>query len=106
MFAALTVLSLLPVPPQPFIFAYADLVEHALAYAAFTFLACMGLGAAAQRKPTRFLLPLAIFAWSLLIEFVQPYVGRYCDWRDMIANAVGVALGALAAYSLGCRFSR
>ena len=40
----------------------------------------------------RIVLPLAV-AYGGLIELVQPYVNRYGEWGDFVANAMGCLIG-------------
>ncbi len=88
--AAITLLSLSPLeqlPPVP----GTDKTHHLIAYAFLMF-------PTALRKPKHWLLlGLAFMAYSGAIELVQPYVNRYGEWLDMLANVTGVVFGALAA---------
>jgi VanZ family protein len=45
---------------------------------------------------------LAIFfiVWSGLIELIQPYVNRYGEWLDMLANMGGVILAIVIAQAI------
>jgi hypothetical protein len=62
-----------------------DKVHHLIAYAALMF-------PTALRKPPYWVLyGLLFLAFSGVIELVQPYVNRYGEWADMLANATGVA---------------
>lgn len=47
----------------------------------------------AIRRP-KYWLAFALFFifWSGLIELIQPYVNRYGEWLDMLANACGVLI--------------
>jgi hypothetical protein len=96
---AITVLSLLPpvaLPEAP----GNDKVQHCIAYA---FL----IMPAALRKPRRWqVLCLLFVAYSGIIELVQPFVNRTCDWRDLLANAFGVTFGLIAAGLLNSFLSR
>lgn len=88
--AAITFLSLWPsqqLPPVP----GTDKTHHLIAYAVLMF-------PTALRKPKNWLLiGLLFLAYSGVIELIQPYVNRYGEWLDMLANVTGVACGALAA---------
>ncbi len=82
----ITALSLWPVehlPQAP----GSDKTHHLLAYAVLMF-------PAGLRKP-RYLLLLGLFVvgWSGAIELIQPYVNRYAEWLDLLANGTGVLLG-------------
>ena len=52
---------------------------------------------AALRKPDHWVLfGLFFIAYSGAIELIQPYVNRYGEWMDMLANAGGVICGIVA----------
>ena len=92
MLLLITTLSLWPVehlPDTP----GGDKLHHLVAYASLMF-------PVALRKP-RFwlLLGLGFIAWSGCIEVIQPLVNRHAEWQDMIANSLGIMLGALIAYA-------
>ncbi|MGX9417365.1 VanZ family protein [Vibrio sp. WJH972] len=88
--AVITFLSLYPLdvlPPVP----GNDKTHHFIAYAALMF-------PVALRKPKHWLLIGVFFVlWSGGIELVQPYVNRYGDWFDLMANVAGMSIGALIA---------
>jgi len=87
---AVTVLSLKPTVDVQNI-PYNDKVAHCLTYALFTFFAW-------RLSPSRsaFLInALLVFAYSVLIEFIQPLTGRMLSGWDMVANGLGVILAAL-----------
>ena len=69
-----------------------DKIHHLIAYAALVF-------PVALRQPNRWLWLVVFFiGYSGLIELIQPYVNRYGEWLDMLANTAGVLCGvALAA---------
>ena len=46
------------------------------------------------------LLPMAI-AYGGLIEIIQPYTGRFGEWKDLWADIIGVIIGT--AVGLACR---
>jgi VanZ family protein len=90
--AAVIVLSLVPLPEPPV--EHGDKAEHLATYA-FLMLWFAQLGAGGQRGVAA---AGALIALGVGIEFLQdltPY--RKMDPVDMVANAVGVALGWLAA---------
>lgn len=93
--AAVVILSLLPVPPQPVKFNGVDKLEHSLAYAALTFLLCLGFLPSGAKPLPGLGLAAAAFLLSAFIEIVQPFVGRTFDWFDMASNAFGVISGWL-----------
>jgi len=55
----------------------------------------------------RWLIPvaLAMLAYGGMIEIVQPFVGRTCDFRDFLADATGIGLVLLGS-ELGRRLLR
>lgn len=91
---AITTLSLLPVaylPPQAF--SIWDKAQHALAFAALAVAALL----AYPRHPGRVLLGLLLYGGA--IELAQAATGwRYGEWSDWLADAVGLAAGALLAW--------
>lgn len=87
---AITSLSLWPLEQLPSV-PGTDKTHHFIAYALLMF-------PTALRKPKNWLLiGLLFIAYSGSIELIQPYVNRYGEWLDMLANSVGVMCGALAA---------
>jgi VanZ family protein len=87
---AITVLSLLPLdslPPAP----GNDKMQHFVSYA------CLALPAALRKPRGWIVLCLLFVGYSGLIEIIQPYVNRYCDIRDLLANATGVLCGVIVA---------
>jgi len=68
-----------------------DKIHHLLAYMALMF-------PAALRKPRYWqLIGVLFILLSGVIELIQPYVHRYCDWRDLAANATGVFCAMILA---------
>ncbi|GAW95068.1 MULTISPECIES: VanZ family protein [Colwellia] len=52
----------------------------------------------ALRKPKHWLwIALGFAAFSGAIELIQPYVNRYGEWLDMLANVMGLACGTILA---------
>ncbi|TPH13364.1 VanZ family protein [Litorilituus lipolyticus] len=52
----------------------------------------------ALKKPKGWLyIAFAFIAFSGLIELVQPYVNRYGEWLDMLANILGLLCGIFVA---------
>jgi VanZ family protein len=85
---AITALSLSPLPdfPAPDLISN-DKLHHAIAYAALAFPVSLA-------RPRHWWLVLAGFlTWSGTMEMLQPYVNRYGEWADLLANASGLALG-------------
>lgn len=91
--AAITVLSLIPLSELPE-FPGSDKTHHLLAYGLLML-------PVALKRPRYWPLWLVFFAaWSGVIELVQPYVNRYGEWLDLLANIVGLLLGVVVAYGL------
>lgn len=86
----ITIFSLTPLkelPPVP----GSDKAHHFVAYAALIF-------PAALRKFDYWLLVGLFFVcWSGLIELIQPYVNRYGEVQDMVANTSGLLCGVILA---------
>ena len=71
-----------------------DKTHHFIAY-------CALMLPAALRRP-KYWLAFALFfiLWSGLIELVQPYVNRYGEWLDMLANTGGVFIAIIIAQGM------
>jgi VanZ family protein len=86
----ITVLSLLPfdeLPPVP----GTDKIHHMIAYALLML-------PMALRKPDKWMLfSLFFVAYSGMIELIQPYVNRYGEWLDLLANIAGLICGLIIA---------
>ena len=90
MLTIITVLSLLPLGKLPGA-PGSDKIHHMIAYAFLMF-------PAALRKPVKWkLIGLLFAAFSGIIELLQPYVNRYGEWSDMVANITGLVCGLLVA---------
>lgn len=86
----ITTLSLLPLDKLPSA-PGSDKTHHLIAYAALVF-------PTALRKPNRWMWLVVFFVfYSGLIELIQPYVNRYGEWLDLLANTAGVACGVALA---------
>lgn len=83
----LTTLSLVPLPAGSSV-AGSDKFLHLAAWGLAVIPAALALGGRALPLIALFLM------WSIAIEFVQPLVGRFFEVADMLANAVGLSLGA------------
>jgi len=84
----ITILSLTPLPELPDVPGN-DKTHHIIAYAVLAFPTALAL-------PRRVLLMALVYvALGGLIETFQPYVNRYGEWLDFIANVLGVMLGSL-----------
>lgn len=89
-----SVLSLTPLPQLPEV-VWSDKIHHLIAYSVLMFPAFLAMHKA------RFVLLSAFFIWSGVIELIQPFVNRYGELLDLLANGVGLLIGALLA--LLCR---
>ncbi len=87
---AITVLSLWPADALPVI-PGTDKTHHLIAYA------CLVLPLALSRPRYWLFIVLAFIAWSGAIELIQPYVNRYAEWLDLLANVAGIACGMMLA---------
>jgi VanZ family protein len=90
----ITILSLSPLeelPPVP----GQDKTHHFIAYAALMFPSALRK----QKPKSTILITLFFIACSGAIELIQPYVNRYGEWLDLIANIAGLGCGFLLAQS-------
>ena len=86
----ITTLSLIPLPELPQL-PGSDKTHHLVAYGLLMF-------PVALHKPPKWMyIGLGFIAWSGAIELIQPYVNRYGEWLDLLANALGVLLGYVMA---------
>jgi len=86
--ALITIASLFPADQLPTV-PGSDKTHHFVSY-------CLLMLPTAIRKPKHWLLIALLFIlWSGLIELIQPYVNRYGEWLDMLANAGGVLLAIM-----------
>ncbi|MEM8721917.1 MAG: VanZ family protein [Cyanobacteria bacterium P01_G01_bin.39] len=88
----ITVLSLSPLdnlPPVP----GQDKTHHLIAYAALI------LPIALKKTTSWYLLGIAVLfiIYSGAIELIQPYINRYGEFEDLLANCVGLVCGWLIA---------
>ncbi len=87
---AISVLSLWPLENLPSV-PGSDKTHHFLAYAALMF-------PTALRRPNYWkVIGLFFIIYSGAIEIVQPYVNRYGEWLDLLANAGGLFCGLVIA---------
>ena len=71
-----------------------DSIAHIVAYAVVIFFR-------AATPSANLVWPgFAVLVWSILIELLQPLVGRSANLHDVLANATGVIVGILIGYSL------
>jgi VanZ family protein len=94
----ITILSLWPLPTLPPV-PGTDKTHHLIAYATLML-------PTALRKP-KYWLAIALFfiACSGAIELLQPYVNRYCEFKDLLANIAGLVCGFIIAKILKRLFS-
>lgn len=86
----ITALSLMPLTELPSV-PGTDKTSHILAYSLL-------MMPVALRRPENWLwLGLFFLGWSAAIELIQPFVNRYAEWLDMLANGAGLACGILIA---------
>jgi len=84
---AITFLSLWPLKQVPSL-PGTDKTHHLIAYA------LLMLPTALRRPKNWILIGVLFIAYSGAIELIQPYVNRYGEWLDMLANSAGVVCGA------------
>jgi len=58
------------------------------------------------RAPARLAYAVGFVAMGIALEFIQPRFGRDFEVADMAADAIGVALGWIAALVVPLRFLR
>jgi len=71
-----------------------DKTHHFIGYGALMF------PSALKQPKYLFAIALSFIAFSGAIELIQPYVNRYGEWLDMLANAVGLICGWLLAKTI------
>lgn len=96
-FVAITVLSLYPLESTPSV-PGSDKTHHLIAYALLMF-------PVALRRPDNWIFfGLLFVGYSGAIELIQPYVNRYGEWMDMLANTAGIICGIFLAKLLNYFF--
>ena len=99
MLAVISIFSLIPLPVLPEVPGN-DKTHHLVSYALVVLPIVL-------RKPRYWLLfVFAIAVWSGVIELIQPFVNRYGEWLDLLANIVGLILGMSFALLLRCWVDR
>jgi VanZ family protein len=92
--AAIAALALMPVPPQPAGLGW-DKLNHLAAFAALAL--CAGFGWRSSRA-ARLAVLLALLAFGGAIELLQRHVpNRSGEWSDLLADGIGIGVGALFA---------
>lgn len=94
LFVTVSYLALTPSPSTGVDLGW-DKLNHASAFAALAFAACLGWP---EMRYGRAPMLAALLAYGGAIEIIQLFVpGRSCEWGDLLADAVGISLGALLA---------
>lgn len=93
--ATILCVSLSPLPelPLPTLLMW-DKIQHLIAYAILALPVAL---AAPRRWP---LWILGFLAVSAGVELVQPQVNRYGEWKDLVANGMGLTLGSATGTTL------
>jgi VanZ family protein len=92
--AAITTLALMPVPPEQAGLGW-DKLNHLAAFAALALCAVFGWRSS---RGARLAVLLALLAFGGMIELLQLHVpNRTGEWSDLLADGVGIGLGALLA---------
>ncbi|HFS85046.1 MAG TPA: VanZ family protein [Epsilonproteobacteria bacterium] len=86
----ITLLSLSPLPELPEV-PGTDKTHHFIAYAVLMFPTALTRPRYWQEIALLFIL------YSGLIELIQPYVNRYGEWLDLLANTTGILLAIVLA---------
>ena len=103
----ISLLSLVPGDQMPGSFLFSiphfDKIIHLSMYAALGFVALAESRKEHPRLGFHFLLLLAIFAMSALIEILQATVvaARSAEWYDLLANFLGLVVGYFAHRLIG-----
>lgn len=87
-------LALTPAPPHGADLGW-DKLNHISAFSALAFAGWLGVP---SPRRSRLLMLVSLLAYGGAIEIIQLYVpGRSCEWSDLLADAIGIAGGALVA---------
>ena len=71
-----------------------DKLGHLIAYTVLTLLLVLSLSGDRRVSRGLWVALVSVLLYGALIEVLQHYIGRQFDFMDMVANAVGVLLGA------------
>lgn len=88
MLAIVTAASLLPLPVLPDV-PGSDKTHHFFSYA------LIALPISVVRPKYWLFFMLVVVGWSGVIEIIQPFVNRYGEWLDLLANLGGVFIGCV-----------
>lgn len=95
--AAVSYLALTPPPPAGVDLGW-DKLNHVATFTALAFSACRGFPAS---RGARLVVLCALLVFGGLIEVLQYFVpGRSSEWGDLLADAIGIASGAVIAAAL------
>ena len=87
----ITLSSLIPLSQLPNV-AGGDKSHHLIAYAILVF-------PLALCRPPKWIGLVCVYAiWGGIIELLQPFVNRYAEWFDVVANCAGLGLGIFVAF--------
>ena len=93
--------SLLPIqsdePLPEHFYQRGDLYQHIAAYALLTFFALSSWGETLRHAG---LVMVSIVCLGVIVEFIQPSVGRSLDIFDLAANSAGVIVGGICMLGL------
>lgn len=94
LFVFVTYMALVPEPPKGISTGW-DKSNHMLAFGTLAFTSVWALW---PRPRQWWLLAVALLAYGGGIEIAQGFLPpRSCDWHDLVADGVGIAVGLLAA---------
>jgi VanZ family protein len=92
--AAIAVLALMPAPPEQASLGW-DKLNHVAAFAALALCAVFGWRSS---RVARLAVLVALLAYGGVIELLQLHVpNRSAEWSDLLADGIGIGLGALLA---------
>ena len=86
--ALISVASLIPLPNLPEIPGN-DKTHHIVSYGV------VALPISIIRPRFWLVFLLFVIIWSGAIELIQPFVNRYAEWLDLLANLAGVMIGLM-----------
>ena len=78
-----------------------DKTQHAVTFAVITL-----LGAVAYPRARFWATAFALSGFGALIEFLQPYFGRDRDYRDWIADTIGILIIVAIVFAVRKTLSR
>ena len=92
MLAIISFISLLPLETLPIV-PGSDKTHHLISYA------LIAIPISFVRPKYWLIFLLLVVVWSGVIEVIQPFVNRYGDWVDLLANFVGALMGIMVCVS-------